>query len=187
MPGTMACSETAFEYYADRFNEVTHISATVPQGMSGAPWLNTAGEAVGVQSGVMSQTNIPVGIAFAGPLGAMRTLLERRKTASTPSLGLIAEELWTQDRKTIDGYPPKTEGLVVKFLQADGPALRAAVKDSDLITAADGKPVRLTADLLRIVYSKQPGQPLELTMLRPDGAGQSKAIVNLGRLEVAWP
>ena len=67
IPGTIAAAETAFEYYADRFNEVTHISATVPQGMSGGPWLNTAGEAVGVQSGVMSQNSIPIGIAFAGP------------------------------------------------------------------------------------------------------------------------
>ncbi len=186
-PGTIASSETAFEYYADRFNEVTHIAAMVPRGMSGGPWLNTVGEVVGVQSGVMSQTNIPIGIAFAGPLGGMRTLLERRKTAATPSLGLIAEELWTQDRKTIDRYPPKTEGLVVKFLQPDGPAQRAALKESDLITAADGKRVRLIADLLRIVCSKQPGQPLELTLLRPDGAGQTKATVNLGKLEVAWP
>ncbi len=186
-PGTIASAETAFEYYADRYIEVAHISATVPRGMSGGPWLNTAGEVVGVQSGVMSQTNIPIGIAFAGPLGAMRALLERRKTAATPSLGLIAEELWTQDRKTIDRYPLKTEGLVIKFLQPDGPAFRAALKESDIIIAADGKPVRLTADLLRIVTGKQPGQPLELTILRPDGAGQTKATVNLGKLEVAWP
>jgi serine protease Do len=186
-PGTIASSETAFEYYADRFNEVTHISAMVPRGMSGGPWLNTAGDVVGVQSGVMSQTNIPIGIAFAGPLGAMRTLLERRKTAATPSLGLIAEELWTQDRKTIDRFPPKTEGLLIKFLQTDGPSMRAGLKESDLIVSADGKGVRLIADLLRIVLSKQPGQPLELTILRPDGAGQSKVAVSLGKLEVAWP
>ncbi len=185
--GTMACAETAFEYYLDRFNEVSHISATVPQGMSGAPWLNPAGEVVGVQSGVMSQNSIPIGIAFAAPPAAMRTLLERRKSASTPSLGLIAEEIWQQDNKLIDRYPRKTEGLVIKFLQPDGPAARAALKESDLIIAAEGKPVRLTADLLRIVMGKQPGQTLELTMLRPDGGGQTKATVNLGKLEVAWP
>ena len=76
---------------------------------------------------------------------------------------------------------------MIKFLQPDGPASRAALKESDLIIAADGKHVRLIADLLRIVTSKQPGQPLELTMLRPDGTGQTKATVSLGKLEVAWP
>ncbi len=186
-PGTIAGSESAFEYYADRFNEVTHVAATVPRGMSGGPWINTAGAVVGVQSGVMSQNSIPIGIAFACTLDAMRNLLERRKTASTPSLGLIVDELWTTDSKTLGRFPPKTEGLMIKFLQPDGPAARAGLKESDLIIAADGKRVRLTADLLRIVTAKQPGQPLELTLLRPDGAGQQKATVNLGKLEVAWP
>ncbi len=185
--GTIASAETGFEYYADRFNEVQHIAATVPRGMSGGPWLNAAGEVVGVQSGVMSQGEIPIGIAFASPLPALRTLFQQRKTASTPALGLVGDELWSQDRKTLDRYPPKSEGLVVKFLKPDGPAARAAIKEFDLIVAADGKPVRVCSDLERIVRSKQPGQPLQLTMLRPDGAGQTKATVNLGRLEVAWP
>jgi S1-C subfamily serine protease len=187
VPGIVASSETAFEYYADHFNEVQHIAASVPRGMSGGPWVNAAGEAVGVQSGVMSQNSIPIGIAFADPLSAMRTLLEQRKSAATPSMGLAAEELWTQDRKLIDRYPPKSEGLVVTSLVADGPAARGGLKDADVIIAAGGKGVRLIADLLRIVCSKQPGQRLELTILRPDGAGQSKATVHLGKLEVAWP
>jgi serine protease Do len=187
MPGIIASSETAFEYYADRFNEVMHVSATVPRGMSGGPWINAAGEAVGVQSGVMSQGGVPVGVAFASPTSAMRTLLQRRKSAATPSLGLVAEELWTQERKAIDRYPPKTEGLVINSVQADGPAHRAGLKEADMIIAADGKRVRLIADLLRIVGGKQPGKSVELTILRPDGAGQSKATVNLGKLEVAWP
>jgi serine protease Do len=187
VPGVIASADTAFEYYADRFNEVMHISATVPQGMSGGPWLNMAGEVVGLQSGVMSQNSIPIGIAFAVPLEAIRTLLERRKTTGTPSLGLIAEELWTQDQRMINRFPPKTEGLVIKLVQADGPALRAGLKESDMIIAADGKRVRLIADLLRIANGKQPGQKLDLTILRPDGTGQSTATVILGRLEVAWP
>jgi len=187
MPGRIASAETAFEYYADRFNEVTLISAMAPGGMSGGPWLNMAGEVVGVQSAVMSLTNIPVGISFAGPLPAIRTLLERRKTAATPSLGLHGEELWMHERKTMDRYPPKTEGLVIRSLQADGPASRAGLKKFDLIVAADGKPVRLIAELLRIVCNKKPGQSVELSILRPDGAGQVKATVTLGKLEVAWP
>jgi len=185
--GSVAGPETAFEYYADRFNEVVPIAAVVPRGLSGGPWLNAAGEAVGVQSGVMSQNSVPIGIAFASPLPAIRGLLERKKSAATPTLGLIVEELWTQDRKTMDRFGLKTEGLIVKTVLPDGPAARGGVKEADLIIAADGKPVRLTADLMRIVYAKQPGQPLELTLQRPDGAGQTKATVNLGKLEVAWP
>jgi serine protease Do len=186
-PGTIGAAETAFEYYADRFNEIMHIAATVPRGMSGGPWINAAAEVVGVQSGVMSQNGIPIGIAFASPLPAMRGLLERKKSAATPTLGTIVEELWTQDRKTLDRYGLKAEGLIVKSVLADGPAARGGLKEFDLIVAADGKPIRLTTDLMRLVFARQPGQSLDLTLQRPDGAGQAKATVRLGKLEVAWP
>ena len=155
--------------------------------MSGGPWLNADGEAIGVQSGVMCQNTIPVGIAFVSPIAAVRNLLKTRKSAATPTLGASVEELWQQDLKTIERYPPKCEGLIVKAMQADGPAVRGGLKESDLIAAADGKKVRLVADLLRIICVKQPGQPLELAIVRPDGAGRSKVTVNLGKLEVAWP
>jgi serine protease Do len=183
----MATSDTSFEYYADRYNEVEQIAATVPRGMSGGPWINAAGDVVGVQSGVMSQSSVPIGIAFASPVPAIRSLLERKKSAATPTLGVIVEELWTQDRKTTDRFGLKAEGLVIKYVQSDGPAARASLKETDLILAADSKPVRLTADLMRIVYAHQPGQALELTLQRPDGAGQTKASVTLGKLETAWP
>jgi serine protease Do len=185
--GTVAGAETAFEYYADRFNEVMHVASTVPRGMSGGPWFNAAGEAVGVQSGVMSQNSVPIGIAFVCPLPAMRNLLERKKSAATPTLGMIFEELWSQDRKTLDRFGLKAEGLIVKSVQADGPAARVGMKESDPIIAADGKPIRLTTELMRIVYAQQPGQTVELTLQRPDGAGQTKASVRLGKLETAWP
>jgi serine protease Do len=186
-PGTVAGKEMAFEYYADRFNEVMHVAATVPRGMSGGPWINAAGDVVGVQSGVMSENGVPIGIAFSCPLPAMRGLLERKQSAATPALGLIVEELWSQDRKTLDRFGLKAEGLIIKTVQSDGSAARAGLKDSDLIVAADGKPVRLTSDLMRAVFSRQPGQSLELSLQRPDGAGQTKTTVRLGKLETAWP
>lgn len=185
--GTIAGAETAFEYYADRFNEIMHVAATVPRGMSGGPWIDATGDVVGVQSGVMSQNGIPIGIAFACPLAAVRDLLQCRRSAATPTLGLIVEELCSQDRKTLDRFGLKAEGLIVKSVQADGPAARGGVKEAELIVAADGKPIRLTSDLMRLVYARQPGQAMELTLQHPDGAGQTKATVRLGKLETAWP
>ncbi|MGA2620394.1 MAG: S1C family serine protease [Thermoguttaceae bacterium] len=185
--GTTARDDTTFECYGEQYVEVMHLAATVPGGMSGGAWLNAAGEVVGLQSGVMSHDTIPVGIAFAGPLEAIRTLLKTEHTAATPTLGAALEELWSQDDKLLARYPPLTEGLVVRRLQDDGPAVRAGLKIFDLIIAADGKKIRLTDELLRIVCGKQPGQPLELTLLAPDGAGGRKTTVRLGKLEIAWP
>jgi S1-C subfamily serine protease len=186
LPGKTASAGTTFEYYADHYIEITHFAATVPMGMSGGPWLDSTGRLVGIQSGVMSQNSIPVGIAFVAPLSSIRRFVKDRQTAATPTLGLAVDELWQQDRKTLDRFPPDKEGLVVSGLQDDGPAARSGLKRGDLIVAAGGKKVRLSEELQRIVLDKQPGESLELTALGPDGTGERKLSAKLGTLETRW-
>jgi serine protease Do len=186
LPGKTASAGTTFEYYAEHYIEITHFAATVPMGMSGGPWLDTTGRLVGIQSGVMSQNSIPVGIAFVAPLSTIRRFVKGRQTAATPTLGLAVDELWQQDRKTLDRFPPDKEGLLVSGLQDDGPAARSGLKRGDLIVAAGGKKVRLSEELLRIVLGKQPGESLDLTALGPDGTGDRKLSAKLGTLETRW-
>jgi serine protease Do len=186
LPGKTASAGTTFEYYADHYIEITHFAATVPMGMSGGPWLDSTGRLVGIQSGVMSQNSIPVGIAFVAPLSMIRRFVKDRQTAATPTLGLSVDELWQQDRKTLDRFPPDKEGLLVSGLQDDGPAARSGLKRGDLIVAAGGKKVRLSEELQRIVIGKQPGESLDLTAFGPDGTGERKLSAKLGTLETRW-
>ncbi len=105
-------------------------------------------------------------------------------TTSDPDL---AEKLWQHGREVLQRFPPKTEALVLRMLRKDGPVARAGLKEWDAVAAADGKPTRLSAELLRIVRSKRPGETLKLTVIRPDGAGVRDVEVRLGELEVGWP
>jgi serine protease Do len=114
-------------------------------------------------------------------------LLETRQSASTPNLGAAVEETWQQGREVLDRFPPRTEGLIVKVLQADGPAARGGLKQFDLIVAIDGQAVRLPAELLQLVRQKKPGESVALTVLGPDGTGKREVAVTLGRLEIGWP
>ncbi len=185
--GMMARPETTFEFYLDRYAEVCHVAATVPGGMSGGPWLNSRGHVVGVQSAVMSKNSIPLGVADAIPLSALRSLLERRQHAATPTMGVGVEEPWQQEASFWKRFPQDTEGLVVRVLSKDGPGERAGLREWDMITAADGQPVRTVDQLLRLIRTHKPGQTLRLDVLGPDGTGQRELSVRLGRLEAAWP
>lgn len=185
--GMMACQQPVFEFYGNRHVEVVHIAATVQGGMSGAAWFNRRGEVVGQQSAVLSMNSIPVGIANVVPVQAIAALWNSKKSASTPNMGAAVEETWQQDRAFLGRFPPKTEGLVVKALENDRPAQRAGLKQWDVITAADGQKVRLTDQLVRIVRQKQPGQPIKLAVLGPDGTGTREVTVILGKMEVGWP
>jgi serine protease Do len=184
--GMLARDGPTFEFYGDRYVEIVHVAATVQSGTSGGPWFDGRGELVGIQSGIMSAKEIPVGIAFVVPLAALRRLVQTQRTAATASPGLAVEETWQQQQDTLKRFPPRTEGLVVRRIKGDGPAARAGVRQWDVITRADGKTVRLPDELLRLVRAKAPGDSLTLTLLSPDGAGTREATLRLGALEVAW-
>ena len=187
--GMVAREGASFEYYADPpgYVRLMHLAATVQGSSSGGPWLNPQGEVVGVQSRTMSLSGAPVGVAYMSLADAARKLLKTRQTAATPTLGAALEEAWEQDHAFWDRFPPRTEGLVAKSLQADGPAARAGLKQWDVITAAAGQKVRLRDELLRLVCARQPGETLLLSVLRPDGAGTAEIPVVLGKLEAGWP
>ncbi len=118
LSGKVAATGTTFEYYAERYVEVIDLAATIAMGMSGGPWLDDAGHLVGVQSGVLTQNSVSVGLAFCVPLPAVKTLLKEKKTAATPTLGTAIEELWQQDHKTLDRFPQDAEGLIVRTFAA---------------------------------------------------------------------
>ena len=185
--GMVARDDSVFVYFTGRYVEAIHIAATVQGGTSGGPWFNRRGEIVGLQSGVMSMNSVPIGVASAIRCEAMGRLLKQRRNASTPTMGAAVEELWQHDRPVLDRFPPRTEALVFRAIQKDGPAARAALKEWDAVTAADGKKVRLSGELLRIIRSKQPGETVKLSILGPDGTGTREVDVRLGKLEVGWP
>jgi S1-C subfamily serine protease len=77
--------------------------------------------------------------------------------------------------------------MYIQQVNDGGPAARAGLQKGDVITAAAGRPVRYRDEYVRTYRERKPGDPLELTVLRPDGAGKRSATVTLGCLEIGWP
>jgi serine protease Do len=180
---------TRFEYNStwNDFGEVVHICGTIVQGTSGACWFNAKGEVVGVQSSTFSVNSVPTGMANMTPVGPVRRLLQTRRNAATPTLGMAVHEIWQQAPDYLKRFPPKTEGLVIRRLVNDGPAARAGLKELDLVTAIEGQPARSVDRFMRTVRAKQPGQSFTLHVLDANGSGSREANVILGKLEAGWP
>jgi hypothetical protein len=56
-----------------------------------------------------------------------------------------------------------------------------------MITAWQGEPLRFRDDFVRRLRQCQPGDTIELTTLRPDGAGTRTTPLQPGSLEIGWP
>jgi S1-C subfamily serine protease len=186
--GTLSRKTTAFEYLADQnaYVEMVHVGATLQRGTSGGPWVNNYGQLVGIQSGVMSVDNVPVGMAFMIPLEPIKEFLDSRKTTQTPTLGIGVEELWQQTPLFVSRFPQGTQGLVVKLTAPNSTSQNAGLKRQDLIVKVDERPTAEVVDLLRYIRTKKGGQPVTLTVELPGGSGQKQVVVPLSVLEVAW-
>jgi len=184
--GMIARDVLTFEHQG-HFVEVMQIAAMVQEGTSGGPWINRQGELMGVQSGSITSKSAPGGIANAAPIQAVKSLLDKKRNASTSTIGVFVDEVWVLTVDQVRRYSPGTEGMVVQSLQADGPAARAGIKKGDVVTAVGSCAVRLRDDFVRLIRAKPPGQTIELTVLGPDGTGTRQVVVTIGKLEVAWP
>ena len=179
MPGTIARAGTTFEFYDGAFREIRHIAALAPMGTSGGPWVNTRGELVGVQSGGITIGPVHQGIVFAAPWTAVRALLKNQRSIESATMNAAVEEIWGQSPEHINKLPKGARGLVARHVQPKGAAAQAGLKEWDLITAVDGKPVERTDILMRLIRAKRPGQSIQLRVTDRTGKNPRTLKVKL--------
>jgi serine protease Do len=66
-------------------------------------------------------------------------------------------------------------GALVAAVTPDSPAAKAGLQQGDVVTAADGKPVKTPRDLARAVGDRKPGSRLDLAVAR-DGGDKSIGV-----------
>jgi S1-C subfamily serine protease len=184
--GMMARKGLTYEHQG-HFIEVMQIAANVQEGTSGGPWLNQAGQIIGVQSGAVTSKGRTAGIANVAPGLAIAPLLKSKENRQTPTLGVFVDELWILQANELKPYPPGQEGLIIQTLKKDGPAMQAGLKKGEVIVAVDEQKLRYRDQLLRLVRKKKPGETIELTVLDAQGTNHRKVQLTVGRLEAQWP
>jgi len=162
------------------------LEGTLPPGTSGGPWVDNQGRLVAVQFGFLHMHNIPIGVAFASPLSAVRRLLTSRKHAATPYTGMVISELWRQQPHFLRMFPTNSEGLFINSVTANQPAARSGLKQGDLIVAVEGEAVRFRDEFLTKVRNKKPGEQLSVAILEPGTPTTRDVNITLGSLEASW-
>lgn len=180
----VARGQPTYEYLPDQqyYLRIVHLSGPSPVGTSGGPWMNGAGQVVGLQSGLMHDGGVAVGIAYMAPAAAIARLLETRRDAVTPTLRIGFEELWEQSEGFRRRFPPQLEALVAGRVTPGGPAARAGLRPRDVITHIGEKRVRLRDEIIAAIREMRPGEPVDLKVLRPGEAPRTVRIAT-ARLE----
>jgi serine protease Do len=150
--------------------------AAVNPGNSGGPLFNLRGEVVGINSMIFSRTGGYMGLSFAIPIDLAMNSVAQLKDKGRVTRGRIGVQITEVTKETAESFGlPKPSGALVNSVEKGGPAEKAGVEAGDIVLKADGKEVRTSSELPRIVTMIKPGNKVTLTVWRK-GAQKEIAV-----------
>jgi serine protease Do len=149
--------------------------ANINPGNSGGPLVNIDGEVIGINTLIHG---LRTGIGFAIPSSLAREVSDQlvakgkftRAWLGVSISGLKEDPTFQETIKGVD------EGVVVRWILTNGPALNSELRRNDIIAAVDGRRVTTTQELRNEIRGKKIGQPVTLEVYRPQPAGDPKRL-----------
>ena len=160
----------------NRFEDFIQTDAAINPGNSGGALVDTAGNLIGINSTIFSQSGGSLGIGFAIPVSLARTVLEQiiRDGAVTRGwLGLEPQDVTAEIARAL--ALENVGGVLIRGIVKNGPAERAGIQVRDVVLEIDGKPTRDTPALLARIAELPPGSTVNREGLaRPEAAGRGR-------------
>lgn len=135
--------------------------ASINPGNSGGPLLNFRGEVVGINTVKIASAE---GIGFAIPINVAIPIIQKFKDTGTFKEAYMG--IFAYDREAIPFLEQDLKldnGIYVVKVDQDGPAAKSGIKKGCIILEVDGKPVNTMLELRCIIYSKNPGDVINIT------------------------
>lgn len=151
----------------NRFEDFIQTDAAVNPGNSGGALVDSAGNLIGVNSAIFSQSGGSQGIGFAIPVSLARNVLEqiiRDGEVTRGWLGIEPQELTPE--VAVAFALEDVDGVLIRGVLKNGPADRAGMQVRDVVLEIDGKPTRDGAALLSQIAALTPGHQATLKVLR---------------------
>lgn len=179
--GVVSFAQRPFEVQEGRWQDLIQVDASINLGNSGGPLLNTRGEVVGMNVGIIDRgSGASAGIGFAVPINTIKTLLSQLRTGKVVrgqlGLGLHGGPILDDEAATLG--LPNAAGAIVRTVEPGSAAEHAGLRAGDVITAIDGRPVADTRDLIARTASMQPG-----TRVTVNGFRDSVAYTRMATIE----
>ncbi len=144
----------------DNISDFIQTDAVINPGNSGGALLNLAGEVIGINTWIASDSGNYEGYGFALPSGSVERsvrdiLAERRALYGWLGVGGVDPPSVVREQL----YLPEGKGALLANLYLDGPAARAGLKLGDYLTQVAGIRIDGTSGLIQAVADTAPGSP----------------------------
>jgi S1-C subfamily serine protease len=164
----LACPQEACPNGVRTYTDAIQTDAAINHGNSGGPLVDMEGRVIGINSaGNDTAENIGFAIAIDSVEPAILQAIDA-PLAAEAYLGVsttpITSDLSFQFNLTVD------RGAFVLGTTGNGPAAAAGIREGDVITAIDGRPVASAEDVGDILGTFDPGDRVEVELVGTDGS-----------------
>ena len=162
----------------NQFQKFIQTDAAINPGNSGGPLVDMAGEVIGVNTAIYTQSMGSQGVGFAMPSNIVakvyNDLISPDHKVVRGSIGISFQGAQSSAVSRMYGFA--NGGVLVNTVTSDGPAAKGGVKPGDVIVSIDGKPIKDGDELVADISGRKVGSNVQLGILR----NGSKQTVNVG-------
>jgi Do/DeqQ family serine protease len=166
----------------DAYEDFIQTDAAINPGNSGGALVNLAGELVGINSAILSQSGGNIGIGFAIPANMVKSVMDqliKYKSVKRGRLGVGIGNL-TPELAQSYGLSSDTTGALVSEVMEGSSADKAGIKATDVITAINGKAVKNASELRNTIGLMRIGDKVEVSLLRDGKPKKVTATIGEG-------
>jgi serine protease Do len=167
-----------------QFQSFIQTDAAINPGNSGGPLVNMAGEVIGINTAILTDTNAYAGVGFALPsntvVAVYNQLIGPDHRVARGSIGI---EFAAQENPAIARVYGVNSGVTISNVIAGTPADQAGLQVGDTIVSVDGKPVKNGDELVADIAGRKPGTKVTLGFVR-NGKKQESAVTVTDRAKL---
>ena len=150
-----------------QFQRFIQTDAAINPGNSGGPLVDMAGQVIGVNTAIYTQSAGYQGIGFAMPsntvINVYNQLIGPDHKVVRGSIGIQFQGALSTAVSRVYGIK---NGVLVNSVEPKGPAAAAGIQSGDVITSVDGRSIKDGDDLVNDISVRKPGSSISLGYVR---------------------
>jgi serine protease Do len=168
-------SATGRSLPAETYVPFIQTDVAVNPGNSGGPLINLAGEVVGVNSMIYSQTGGYMGVSFAIPIEVALEITKQLRAEGKVTRGRLGVRIQPMTKELAQSFKlEEPVGALIAAVEPGSPADKAGLRPGDVVIGFNGQKIDEPNKLPRLVAATKPGSSASLRIWRDGKAEEVK-------------
>jgi len=151
-----------------RIKDFLQTDAAINPGSSGGPLVNLAGEVIGINTAIASQSGNNSGVAFSIPMNLVTRIARQLVEKGAVSRGYLGVQL-AQAMDSAEALKlglDRVQGALVESVYPDTPAAQGGLKGSDVVLQIENVAIRNENHLINLISAMPVGQRVRVQVWR---------------------